>query len=157
MEILFVCSGNILRSPFAEGCLRKVLEDIGHANVMIASAGTLGIQGCLADPAARTLALERGFDIQTHRSRGITAQDLERADLIVVMEQAHKNRIEALDPAAAARTRLVREYERDGQGAKVPDLTDPIGKPREEIVVILDLLERCVQNLAFRLKHGREL
>jgi len=157
MEILFVCSGNILRSPFAEGSLRKVLGDIGHANVSIASAGTLGLNGYLADPAARTLALERGFDLQGHRSRGLTTEDLVRADLIVVMEQMHKDFVAALDVAAAARTRLVREYEKEGQGAKVPDLRDPIGKPRDEIVAILDLLERCVQNLAFRLKHGREV
>jgi protein-tyrosine phosphatase len=157
MEILFVCSGNILRSPFAEGCMRKVLEDIGHVNVTIASAGTLGLRGFQADAAARTLALERGFDIQGHRSRGITAQDLARADLVVVMEQAHKDRIAALDAAAAGRTRLIREYEKEGPTPQVPDLPDPIGKPREEIVAILELLERCVQNLAFRLKHGREV
>lgn len=155
MEILFVCSGNILRSPFAEGSLRKVLEDIGVRNVEITSAGTLGIEGILADPAARTLALERGFDINTHRSHGLTAKDLARADVIVVMEQAHKDRISSMDAAAGARTRLVREYEKDDQGRKVPDLQDPIGRPREEIIAILDLLDRCVQNMAFRLKHGR--
>jgi len=157
VEILFVCSGNILRSPFAEGCLRKILDDIGVRNVEIASAGTLGIQGILADPAARTLAVEHGFDIQGHRSRGLTSRDLARADLIVVMEQAHKARIEEMDQAAAARTRLVREYEKDAVGQKVPDLVDPIGKPREQIVASLTVLERCVQNLAFRLKHGRDV
>lgn len=157
MEILFVCSGNILRSPFAEGSLRKVLEDIGVRNVEIASAGTLGIEGSLADPAARTLALEHGFDINEHRSRGLTTKDLTRADVIVVMEQVHKDRIARMDPTAAARTRLVRTYEKEGQGGKIPDLPDPIGKSREEIVAILDLLDRCVQNMAFRLKHGRDV
>lgn len=157
MEILFVCSGNILRSAFAEGCLRKVLADIGVRNVGIASAGTLGIGGSLADPAARTLALERGFDLNLHRSRGITARDLARADVIVVMEQAHKNRVETLDPAAGARTRLIREYEKEAPARKVPDLEDPVGRPRAEIIDILDLLERCVHNMAFRLKHGRDV
>lgn len=158
MEILFVCSGNIMRSPFAEGCLRKVIADIGVHSVEIASAGTLGIEGRPADPAARTLALERGFDLQSHRSHGLTVRDLARADVIVVMEQAHKDHIEALDAAAAGRTRLVREYESDGAGHRqVADLDDPIGAPREAIVACMDVLERCVQNLAFRLKHGRSV
>jgi protein-tyrosine-phosphatase len=157
VEILFVCSGNILRSPFAEGSLRKVLEDIGVRNVAVASAGTLGIGGSFADPAARTLALERGFDLNHHRSRALTVKDLARADVIVVMEQAHRDRIEAMDAVAWARTRLVREYEKEGQGRRVLDLEDPIGRPRTEIIAILDLLERCVQNMAFRLKHGREV
>jgi protein-tyrosine-phosphatase len=157
MEILFICSGNILRSPFAEGCMRKVLEDIGHVSVTIASAGTLGIEGSLADAAARTHALDRGFDLQGHRSKGIAARDLARADLIVVMEQAHKDRIASLDPAAASRTRLIRTFERENATGPVPDLKDPIGRPRDEIVATLSLIEQCVQNLAFRLKHGREV
>jgi protein-tyrosine-phosphatase len=157
VEILFVCSGNIMRSPFAEGCLRKILDDIGVQGVEVTSAGTLGIDGSPADAAARTLALDRGFDLQTHRSRGLTARDLARADLVVVMEEAHKARVESLDATAAARTKLVREFEREGSARKVPDLDDPIGAPREEIVRCLEILDRCVQNLAFRLKHGRSV
>src|SRR5882672_8016968 len=109
-----------MRSPFAEGCLRKVLADIGVRGIEVSSAGTLGIEGSLADASARTIALDRGFDLQAHRSRGLTARDLARADLIVVMEEAHRTRVAELDAAAAGRTRLVREYEKDGGGRRAP-------------------------------------
>ena len=89
--------------------------------------------------------------------QGLTARNLARADLIVVMEKAHKARIEEMDAAAASRTRLVREFEKEAAGRKITDLDDPIGQPREAIVACLDVLERCVQNLAFRIKHGRSL
>ena len=84
MEILFVCSGNIVRSPLAEGYLRKVFAEIGVEDVSVSSAGTLGIEGSPADAGAVALALERGFDIRRHRSRGIDPRELSRADLIVV-------------------------------------------------------------------------
>src|SRR5262245_47425755 len=133
-----------MRSPFAERCLRKILDEIGVRNVEVSSAGTLGIAGSPADAAACTIALERGFDLQPHRSRGLTDRQLARADLIVVMEKAHKLRVEEIDAAAAGRTRLVREYERDGSIPSVPDLEDPIGARREDIVRCFEILETCV-------------
>src|SRR5437867_6355873 len=121
MEILFVCSGNIVRSPLAEGYLRKVFAEIGVEDVSVSSAGTLGIEGSPADAGAVALALERGFDIRRHRSRGIDPRELSRADLIVVMERRHLEEIEEAGPSAATRVRMIREFETAEPRTRVED------------------------------------
>ena len=155
MEILLVCSGNILRSPLAEGYLRKVLDEIGVQDISLSSAGTLGIEGSPADAGAVKLALERGFDIQKHRSRGVTPRLLSRADLILVMEREHLEAIEEMDASTAARARMIREFETDEPRGDVEDLADPIGAGRKALVECFEILERCILNLAFRLKYRR--
>jgi protein-tyrosine phosphatase len=157
MEILLVCSGNILRSPLAAGYLSKVLDEIGVRDVSVSSAGTLGIEGSPADAGAVTLALERGFDIQKHRSRGLSSRDLSRADLILVMERGHLERIEEMDASAVARSRLIREFETDDQPAHAEEVADPIGAGRQALVECFEVLERCILNLAFRLKYRHGL
>lgn len=97
MRILFVCSGNICRSPFAEGLARQLTDRPGFE---FASAGTIALEG---DPAARTgitVAAELGVDMGGHRATQLTAQVLATADLVYAMEQAHLDSVLALDPAA---------------------------------------------------------
>ena len=153
MEVLFVCSGNIVRSPLAEGLLRKILADIAVKGVVVASRGTLGIEGQPADPEAVRLARERGFELRTHRSRGLTEPDVSRADMIVVMEQAHLRALREIDPAAPGRARLLREFDPEHSATSPPDLGDPFGAGREALRSCYAILERCVINLAFHLKY----
>lgn len=151
MEILVLCSGNIHRSPAAEGLLRKILGDIGVRNVVVSSAGTLRIEGEPASPEAIRLGQTRGFDLTKHRSRGVSGRILERADLIVVMEQAHLREVSEIDPAAGARTRLLTEYDPGGRGAY--DIMDPVGGKPEDFERCFEIIDRCVVNLAFDLKY----
>lgn len=153
MEILVLCSGNIVRSPLAKGLLRKILDDIGVSDVVVASAGTLGIEGGAAHPEAVRLARERGFDLSRHRSRGVTAQGLQRADMIVVMEEAHARKVREIDPSAAGRTKLLTEFEAGREGASVYDVFDPIDGGREDFETCFRLIDRCIVNLAFELKY----
>jgi protein-tyrosine phosphatase len=88
-EIVVICHGNICRSPYAEGTLRRKLAERGRADVVITSAGFVGPdRGSPAE--ALTVAAELGVDLSSHRSQLITGKSLASADLVVVMspEQA---------------------------------------------------------------------
>lgn len=86
--VLFVCMGNICRSPMAEGAFRAAAEEAGLADRMeIDSAGTLGYHaGSPPDPRAQEASLKNGVDISMQRSRKITSEDYERFDYILVMD-----------------------------------------------------------------------
>jgi protein-tyrosine-phosphatase len=91
MKLLFICSGNICRSPAAEAMARLWLDQHGHSQVETASCGTLGISG---EPAAKgTLRgmKERGVDLSTFRSRGMSYFLLREADMILCLEQHHRD------------------------------------------------------------------
>ena len=153
MEVLIVCSGNIIRSPLAAGLLVKTLDEIGVKGVIVSSAGTLGIDGHPADPEAVRIARGCGFDLRTHRSRPLTARDVARADLIVGMEEAHVRAIVGLDPSAASRASILTEFDGSEKKGKGWDIIDPIGGPRDAFETCFSVIERCVENLAFRLKY----
>src|SRR5437867_11321018 len=153
MEILFVCSGNIVRSPLAHGLMAKVLNDIGVKNIAVSSAGTLGIEGRPAHPEAVRLARKRGFDLRKHRSRGLSPRDLARADMILVMEDEHLRAVRELDPAAGARARLLTEFEAASRRKGAFGIIDPIDGPREGFEKCFEIIDRCVANLAFELKY----
>lgn len=95
-ELMFVCWGNICRSPMAERVARKRFEEAG-LQVRTSSSGTSTEE--LGNPidrrAARTLR-EHGYDAEDHRAHQVTREEIERADLVVAMEDIHIDRIEAI-------------------------------------------------------------
>lgn len=98
MHILVVCLGNICRSPLAEGILREKLADYPH--IVIDSAGT-GNWHAGEPPDRRSIstALEAGIDIRNQRARQVAADDFERFDLILAMDE--QNRLDLLKIAPA--------------------------------------------------------
>jgi protein-tyrosine phosphatase len=98
-RVLFVCLGNICRSPVGEAALRKMAEDRNLAEAIeIDSAGTIDYHaGELPDPRMREAAGRRGYRLES-RSRQITREDLERFDLIVAMDRDNHADIKQLDP-----------------------------------------------------------
>jgi len=92
--ILIVCSANICRSPMAERLLDRQIEKAGDAQrVRVTSAGTWATSDETSPAAAQQVLLEDGLDLSTHRSRALTQQDIDNADLILVMTRAHKRDI----------------------------------------------------------------
>ena len=89
--VLFICSGNICRSPYAHGYVQHRIGDAG--GVRVTSAGTLGIQGSPASPETVRLARESGFDLSGHRSQGLTLDLVDEADWILVMADAHRREL----------------------------------------------------------------
>jgi protein-tyrosine phosphatase len=89
-NVLFICTANLCRSPFAAAAARQLLVGaMDDKQIAITSAGLRATPGRSVPPAALACAAERGIDLRGHRTVGVTSDCLERADMIVVMEPGH--------------------------------------------------------------------
>ena len=123
LSVLFVCMGNICRSPLAEGILREVLVDAGlAAHVSIDSAGTGNWhQGDAPDPRSVETASSHGIDISAQRARQVEPADFDRFDLILAMDRSNEATLRARSPSARhGRIRLFLDYTL-GKTVDVPD------------------------------------
>jgi protein-tyrosine-phosphatase len=155
VRVLFVCSGNICRSPMAAEYMRHRAVHDGLSHLVVDSAGTLGIHGAPASPEAVLALHEIGLDLRGHRSKGIGPADLHSADLVIAMCRGHLVELSARFPGAQPHAHVLRAFEagpRPCEGA--PDLTDPIGEPVEVYREQLRLMRRCIDHLTLYLKHG---
>lgn len=125
LRALFVCSGNICRSPYAEARFRRLAQEHGQV-VHTASCGTLRIEGRPAAPEMCRVALDRGLDLGMHRSRGISLALIDAADWIFVMEAQHRDAIVSMSPKTREKIVLL------GSCLVPPgDVEDPMGRPHE--------------------------
>jgi protein-tyrosine phosphatase len=122
-SILFVCLGNICRSPLAEGILRAVLAERGsEISVRLDSAGTGGWhQGELPDRRSIAIAASHGVDITGQRARQLSPDDFSGFDLILGMDRSNVSDLRSLAPAAArGKVHLYLEFA-EGRASDVPD------------------------------------
>ena len=110
--ILAVCTGNICRSPMAEGFLRGMLSARGIDDVQVASCGVNGLEGSPAMPEGIEAMIENGVDISGHRARRLTAPMIREADLSLTMATEHRDTIIAQMEGAAGRTFTLKEFAR---------------------------------------------
>jgi protein-tyrosine-phosphatase len=158
MRILFVCSGNICRSPMAAAyCQHKVVE-MDLRGVFVESAGTLGIDDAPASREAVEAMREIGVDLTGHRSRGLRRSHVEGADLVIAMTRGHLADMEAW-PVLSERRELIRAYEA-GPVARPdpPDLADPIGHGidfyREVRGIITHSIDHLLESRAAPRRNG---
>jgi protein-tyrosine phosphatase len=112
-SILVVCTGNVCRSPLAEGFLRAALQGrLGASAPTVSSAGTAGWDGSPAMAESVAAAAERGVDISGHQGRALVPDDVDHADLIVGMSAEHRDAVVRLVPEAAGRTFTLKELVR---------------------------------------------
>ncbi len=112
-SILVVCTGNICRSPIAEGLLRAELaRRFGDGTPHVTSAGTAGWEGSPATPEGVEAAAELGVDISGHRARKVRGEMTREADLIVCMAGEHRDRLTIQLPELAGRTFTLKELVR---------------------------------------------
>ncbi|MBM3881368.1 MAG: ribose 5-phosphate isomerase B [Verrucomicrobia bacterium] len=123
--VLFVCTGNVCRSPMAEGLFRHLTHERGHYGVC--SAGVGAIDGQPPSPHAVRALQELGVDISGQRSRALTAPLVEEAHYIFGMTQGHVDAVTLLYPQAAEKTFLLREFD-DTLDPFDRDIADPIGE-----------------------------
>ena len=125
--VLIVCTANMCRSPMAEVIFRSLVKRAGDGDrIRVASAGTWGSREELAATYAQEVVREDGLDLSKHRSRILTQQDVDEADLILVMERAHSDDILMRFVRAEAKVRLLSEM-----AAKSHDIKDPYGGSRQ--------------------------
>ena len=141
-KILFVCLGNICRSPAAEGVLKAAAERKGLSDkIAVDSAGTYGGHaGQLPDSRMRSAAARRGYDL-THRARQITEEDFIDFDMIVVMDDMNYESVSRLAPERRYLDKLYRVAEFCGRHPQWSHVPDPYYEGREGFELVLDLLE----------------
>jgi len=149
VSVLFVCLGNICRSPTGEGVFQHYVEQQGVADrVRIDSAGTIGYHaGNPADARMRQHASRRGFDLKSI-SRKVTVQDLEDFDLVIAMDQSNHQDLQSLG-ITRGRLAMLGEFLPDGwHDEQTPDVPDPYYGGEAGFEEVLDMIEAaCPQIL----------
>lgn len=147
MRILFVCMGNICRSPTAEGVFRRVVEARApQLGIEVDSAGTHDYHvGDPPDSRAVTAAARRGIDLRALRARQVSPADFERFDLVVAMDRLNRaTLLERAPPQFHDRVRLFMEFA-DGREAR--DVPDPYYGGPLGFEEVLDLAEEASAGL----------
>lgn len=147
-EVLVICHGNICRSPFAAGRLEDRLRLTG---ISVRSAGFMG-QGRPAPAHAITAARARGLDLGPHRSRLVVPSLLRAADLIVVMEPAHRAKLR--HDFGIPDTRILLLGDLDPGPPDARGILDPWDRPLEVFEQVYARIERCINMLATLLIEG---
>ena len=148
-KILFVCLGNICRSPAAEAIFKQKIKDRDLENLFVVdSAGTGGWHvGNLADPRMRATALSRGIEL-TSRSRQIEENDLYEFDHILVMDKDNLHSVKLLTKnklsSVKSKIKLILSYSKVSQLDEVPD---PYYGGQNGFDTVLDLLETAIDGL----------
>lgn len=98
-SVLFVCTGNICRSPTADGMLRKLIKDAGISNISVDSCGMTGYHiGERPDHRTCQIAKQRGLDLTHLRARRIEKDDIEMFDYLLAMDKGHLSELKAFFP-----------------------------------------------------------
>lgn len=140
-SILFVCTGNLCRSPMAAGLLRKRLAEAGlDPQHDVASAGTWALDGQPATESAVAVMRERGIDISDHVAQTVRAEHIVRADLILVMSREHEIMIRNTWPQYSWKVHRLSEMV-----GKRKDVKDPYGRPIEEYRACADILSLYIE------------
>ena len=140
-SVLFVCLGNICRSPAAEGVMLDVVDNAGLSDaVQVDSAGTGGWHvGNMADSRMRAAANRRGYDLQS-RARQVTADDIEQFDLVIAMDQSNLENLKRLAVGRADNIHMLGEYL---DADNPPDVPDPYYGGEAGFDQVLDMIERA--------------
>ena len=148
-KILFICLGNICRSPAAEGVMQRLVEERGLGDCFeIDSAGTYsGHHGQLPDPRMRRHASRRGYNL-THRARPIESDDFDYFDIIVAMDEGNRRNLMQLasSPQQQAKIVMMGDYIVKLR-AHYDYVPDPYYEGDEGFELALDLLEDACGNL----------
>lgn len=153
VRVLFICMGNICRSPTAQGVFERLVEQTGlHPYIEIDSAGTHAYHvGHAPDPRALAAAMRRGVDLSPQRARRVEKRDFEYYDYVLAMDRENIAHLEEIcPPAQRHKLRLLLDFVPDVDSKEVPDpyYGGPAGFEH-----VLDLVERGAEGL---LRHLRQ-
>ena len=152
VKILFVCMGNICRSPTAEGVFKRFVEQAGLSERIASdSAGTHGYHvGEPPDERAQRFAQKRGYDLSALRARQVARGDFEAFDYVLAMDEMNLRLLERLcPPPHAHKLRLFLAFANDPALREVPD---PYYGGAQGFEHVLDLVERAARGLLAHLQ-----
>lgn len=153
IKILFVCMGNICRSPMAEGVFKRYVAEAGlGGRIASDSAGTHDYHiGEPPDPRAQRIAGKRGYDLSALRGRQVSGRDFDEFDYVLAMDEVNLRLLQRLCPAQHAhKLKLFMEF---GTDTKVREVPDPYYGGNQGFEQVLDMVEQAAQGL---LAHVRE-
>jgi protein-tyrosine phosphatase len=156
VKVLFVCMGNICRSPTAEGVLRKILEQTDRSlsnRVEIDSAGTHGYHvGEAPDSRTQRAADMRGYDLSQIRARKVAAQDLDYFDLVVAMDKSNLDNLKRLArPDQLVKIKLFMDFAENYDDCEVPDPYYGLGHGFD---LVIDMVEDASRGLIKELQSN---
>lgn len=146
-RVLFVCLGNICRSPTAHGVFEKRVQEAGLTDkVLVDSAATAAFHvGSSPDPRSIRAAASRGYDLTPQRARQVTKDDFQVFDLILPMDRINLSNLRAIQPKDfSGHLGLFLDFSKQNQYTQVPD---PYNDSAEGFELVLDLVEDAAAGL----------
>lgn len=155
-KILFICTGNICRSPTADGIMRQLLAQDNMSHIIVDSAALYDYHiGESPDKRTIMTAKERGYDLSNLVARKVEIQDFYDFDLILAMDKGHFNELRKMAPKdAKAKVDLFLKY----TGVKgINEVPDPYYGGQQEFDQVFDLIEQGAKLLLNRIKTKNRL
>lgn len=156
VSVLFVCTGNICRSPTGEGIFRAMLKSAGlDGRVVVDSAGLADYHvGKPPDKRSIDAASTRGIDLRSQRARQLHANDFETFDFLIAMDRTHFSEMRRLCPANRShRIKLLLDY---APQTGTHDVPDPYYGPGDGFAYVLDLIEAGATGLLRDVRNALE-
>ncbi|BCD87516.1 phosphotyrosine protein phosphatase [Pseudomonas solani] len=149
MKVLFVCLGNICRSPTAEGVLRHKLREAGLAEQVEVDSAGIGDWhvGKAPDTRTRQAALRRGYDLSLLRARQVSVEDFSRFDLVLAMDHSNLRDLKGLRRNGSEPDLFLRRY-----GLVLEEVPDPYYGGEEGFEEVLDLIEQACDGLVAEIR-----
>jgi len=149
-KLIFVCTGNTCRSPMAEGLLKHLLgPDCGWE---VSSAGVCAANGWPPSENAVAALREKGIDISHQRSKTLTPDLIETADLLVTMTCGHRNAILAVSPESDGKVFLLKSF---GIAQCAADIYDPVGEALDVYRRVRDEIDAALPDLILYMMEER--
>ncbi len=154
-SFLFVCFGNIMRSPMCEALLNREIANIGASHITVASAGLNAVPGRPAHPWAITAAREVGISLEDHRARLLTSEMIDQADAIFVMDYQNQVQILSRWGNAKGKTFLLSAYA--SAHYRPVEIVDPYYLGLQGTRDCYEILATCVRNLVRGLRNDEQI
>jgi protein-tyrosine phosphatase len=142
---LFVCLGNINRSPYAAAVFQRALSRRGGPEVQVRSVGLIG-PGHPCPETTQQIAARQGLDLSGHQSRTLEAEEMASVDLVVVMDQRQRRKVRTL--SGHPRNRILILGDLDPEPITRRTIQDPYGHPPPVYEQVYARIDRCVEALA---------
>jgi protein-tyrosine phosphatase len=156
MHVLFVCTGNICRSPTAEAVVRAKAQAAGLPDLELDSVGTTGYHvGEPPDRRAQIAARSRGYDLSDLRARQLGRGDFARFDLLLGMDRGHIRQMERMAPqGTAGKLKPFMRFAPDLSARGADEVPDPYYGEARGFDVMMDLIEAAADGLIDAIKRG---